>query len=244
MAGNLNQIAVEDYLKAIFKLAEWDVEAQTNADIAASLGVSTSSASEMIRKLTGMHLVAHEPYGPIELTPRGRGVALDMVRRHRLVETYLVQALAYSWDEVHEEAEVLEHAVSGKLIDRMDDMLGHPYRDPHGDPIPGRDGVVHQPVARPLAVLRPGEVGYVARIGDDDSDLLRWFDDHGVGLDTRMQVHELKPFGGPTVVRAGDDHVELGQFAVTALWVADDPALAPDETEGGGCPYVRCRHIG
>ncbi len=246
MVDSRKKTAIEDYLKVIFNLGEWGVAAQANSDIAAALHVSTSSASEMIRKLSEQGLVSHQAYGPVELTPRGRRCAVDMVRRHRLVETYLVQELDYTWDEVHDEAEVLEHAVSTRLISRIDRRLGHPHRDPHGDPIPTAEGVVHQPVARSLSALWVGEVGYVARIGDHDPQLLRWLTDQGIGLDTRLTVTELKPFGGPTVVGVDDESeppVELGPFAVTALWVADDPPLPGGRVPDSGCPYVRCRHV-
>lgn len=246
MAGNQDRRAVEDYLKVIFSLGEWDTDARSNANIAASLAVSTSSVSEMIRRLVGMGLVDHEPYGPVALTTRGRAVAVEMVRRHRIVETYLVGALGYSWDEVHQEAEVLEHAVTPLLIERMDRVLGRPWRDPHGDPIPAADGVVHQPAARPLARLGVGEVGYIARIGDEDPALLRWFADRGVVLDAQVRVAELRPFGGPLVVQlaTGDRSapVELGFQAVGALWVVGQRPRSSG-SRGTGCPYPHCHHV-
>src|SRR5699024_9752459 len=182
----------------------------------------------------------------IDLTPQGRGRAVEMVRRHRLVETYLLEQLGYSWDEVHDEAEVLEHAVSALMVERMDYVLGHPWRDPHGDPIPTAEGLVHQPNARPLAALEAGEVGYVARIGDEDPDLLRWFTDHGLDLDVQVTVVERKPFGGPLVVEleTADERttVDLGTQAVAALLVA---AMPPSSVSMGesGCPYPDCRHL-
>lgn len=244
MANVRNETAVEDYLKAIFNLGEWDPEGRANANVAARLGVSTSSVSEMLRKLVELGLVNHEPYGRIELTETGRTRAVDMVRRHRLIETYLVRALGYSWDEVHADAEILEHAVSALLMARMDAALGHPWRDPHGDPIPGVDGVLHQPRARALAALEPGEDGYVSRMIDDDSRLLRWFSEQGITLDTYLTVREQKPFGGPLVVDVSDgDSVELGLQAVAAIWVADHaPTMTERETAEPACPYPDCSH--
>jgi DtxR family Mn-dependent transcriptional regulator len=245
----LSRAAVEDYLKVIFNLAEWDPEdAVSNADLAARLGVSTSSASEMVRKLTADGLLEHEPYGGIELTPAGRRLATTMVRRHRLVETFLVQMLGYSWDEVHDEAEVLEHAVSDLLVQRMDAALGHPHRDPHGDPIPTVDGAIHRPTAAMLAALEPGDAGWIARIIDDNAGLLRWFTENGIALDTAVEVVEQRPFGGPLVVRVGSGDaarvVELGLEAATALWIARSQPGADAARSSTGCPYPECDHGG
>lgn len=247
VANALSRSAVEDYLKVIFNLSEWDSEdAVSNADVAARLGVSTSSASEMVRKLTADGLLEHERYGGIALTAAGRRQAMTMVRRHRLVETFLVQMLGYSWDEVHDEAEVLEHAVSDLLVQRMDAALGHPFRDPHGDPIPTADGRLHRPQASMLAELGPGDSGWIARIIDDNSELLRWFTENAIALDTAIEVVEQRPFGGPLVVRVGTasaaHQVELGLEAVTALWIARvQPGAHRPST---GCPYPECDHGG
>jgi len=240
-----NSTAVEDYLKAIFSLGEWSEGPVSNANLASELGIATSSVSEMTRKLASLGLVKHKRYGGMQLSKRGLSKALQMVRRHRLLETYLVGALGYSWDEVHVEAEVLEHAVSPLLIDRMDRELGHPWRDPHGDPIPTADGMLHQPEAWPLAGAEPGRAGFVARIDDDDSALLRWLSEHGIGLDIELRLLEQRPFGGAWAVQIGDREdavVDLGTQAVAALWMTDEaPTLVGDEA---GCHYRACRHIG
>ncbi len=239
-----NSTAVEDYLKAIFSLGEWSEGPISNASLASELGIATSSVSEMTRKLASLGLVKHKRYGGMQLTKRGLSEALQMVRRHRLLETYLVGALGYSWDEVHVEAEVLEHAVSALLIDRMDRELGHPWRDPHGDPIPTADGMLHQPEAWPLAGAEPGRAGFVARIDDDDSALLRWLSEHGIGLDVELRLVEQRPFGGAWAVQIGgrkDNVVDLGTQAVSALWLTDE-APSP-EGVGGECHYRACRHI-
>jgi DtxR family Mn-dependent transcriptional regulator len=147
---------------------------------------------------------------------------------------------------VHDEAEVLEHAISDLMLDRMDRRLGHPWRDPHGDAIPTPSGVLHLPDARPLGRLDEGESGFVARIDDEDPELLRWFADHGVVLDVGMTVTGLKPFGGATEVgiasAGGSVTLDLGVQAVAALWVTDAPPLA-DGTESG-CHYAACQHVG
>lgn len=248
MAKTENRTAVEDYLKVIFSLGEWDEETVSNAAVAARLGVSTSSVSEMARKLADGGLVAHKRYGGMRLTEEGLAQALRMVRRHRLVETFLVTSLGYSWDEVHDDAEVLEHAVSTLMVDRMAEQLGHPWRDPHGDPIPTAEGVLHQPAAVPLAAVPVDEPRYVARIDDDDPALLRWLADTGVCVDARVVVSERRPFGGATLVAvtapgaATSSTAELGDQAVSALLVCAEPA-ARDALNDKGCHYSACRHI-
>lgn len=251
MAKTENRTAIEDYLKVIFSLGEWQDETVSNAAVAARLGVSTSSVSEMARKLADGGLVAHKRYGGMRLTDEGLEQALRMVRRHRLVETFLVTSLGYAWDEVHDDAEVLEHAVSTLMVERMDAQLGHPWRDPHGDPIPTADGVLHQPTAEPLATTPVGERRFVARIDDDDPALLRWLAETGIAVDAEVVVRERKPFGGATLLEvtspgaATDGHLvaELGDQAVAALLVCVEPA-SPEPLNAKGCHYADCRHIG
>lgn len=247
MAGQRNQTAVEDCLKAIYSVGEWDVRGRTNGDIAARLGVSASTVSDLVKRLTDDGLVEHERYGAIELTEVGLRQSLSMVRRHRLIETYLVDSLGYSWDEVHDEAEVLEHAISDRMLARMDEALGHPWRDPHGDAIPTDDGVLHLPEARPLAALEEGESGWIARILDEQPDLLRWFDSQGITLDVQLRVVQLKPFGGSLMVTIGGPDaaadVDLGIEAVAALWIAPGAPVA-GPVPVGGCHYAQCHHVG
>ena len=239
--------ATEDYLKVIFALGEWTTDADDAAVkaslVAGRLGLSAPSVSEMVRKLVGLGLARHERYGAITLTAEGHREALQVLRRHRLIETYLVRALGYSWDEVHEEAEVLEHAVSPLMIDRMDAALGRPWRDPHGDPIPTADGVLHQPPARQLTELSEHDSGYLARIADDDPELLRHFTQEGLALDDRAVVHGRHHLTGATEVEfLGEGRrvrVDLAEEALAALWVTDAPPLS---APAGGCPYVGCRH--
>lgn len=175
----------------------------TTSSLADRLGVSASSVSGMTRKLADLGLVEHVPYGALELTARGRSLALEMVRRHRLIETYLYSALGYTWDEVHAEAEVLEHAVSDTFIERICAHLANPAVDPHGDPIPSREGRVSEPATRPLGDLGPGTRGEVARVSDADPELLRYLSRNGVRLGEPVRVVERKPFGGPLMVRVG-----------------------------------------
>src|SRR5690606_17598080 len=152
------------------------------------LGLAASSVTEMVKKLAASGLVSHVPYGAIMLTEEGRALALTMVRRHRLIETWLVESFGYAWDEVHDEAEVLEHAVSDRLLDRIDASLGHPVRDPHGDPIPRADGSIQVPDAVVLSLASAGHQGQIVRISDRDPELLRYLDERGFALDAPLEV--------------------------------------------------------
>ena len=213
----------QDYLKAIWMSQEWNDAKVTTKVLAEKLSISPSTASEGIRKLADQGLVEHEPYGGVSLTDEGRLAAVAMVRRHRLLETYLVRELGYGWDEVHDEAEVLEHAISDRMLDRIDAKLGHPTRDPHGDPIPAADGRVATPPARRLADCADDESATVARISDADPAMLRYFDDVGITLDARVRVLARRDFAGllSIAVHAGgaETTVELGSPAARAIWV-------------------------
>ena len=216
----------QDYLKVIWTAQEWSLEKVSTKMLAERIGVSASTASESIRKLADQGLVDHEKYGAVTLTEAGRRAALAMVRRHRLMETFLVRELGYSWDEVHDEAEVLEHAVSDRMLDRIDAKLGHPTRDPHGDPIPAADGQVPTPPARQLSVCQDGDAGTVARISDADPEMLRYFDSVGISLDSRLRVLARRDFAGMISVaiesgrRQGErTTVDLGSPAAEAIWV-------------------------
>ncbi|SFB48653.1 iron (metal) dependent repressor, DtxR family [Amycolatopsis marina] len=207
----------------IYGLAERG-EAVTNTSLATRLEVSPSSASGMVTKLSQQGLVAHVPYRGIELTGEGRLLARAVLRRHRLIESYLVSELGYTWDEVHVEADQLEHAVSDRLVERIAAKLGNPVRDPHGDPIPAMDGSVEELSTHLLDELEPGTVGEIVRVWDTDPDLLRYLSERSIGLGERIEVVERQPFGGPIVVRVGSQaqaatHA-LGKEIAQALSVA------------------------
>jgi DtxR family Mn-dependent transcriptional regulator len=217
----------QDYLKVIWNAQEWSREKVSTKMLAERIGVSASTASESVRKLADQGLVEHEKYGGVTLTDRGRRAAVSVVRRHRLLETFLVRELGYGWDEVHDEAEVLEHAVSDLLMSRIDTKLGHPQRDPHGDPIPDLEGQVPTPPARQLAGCVDGDHGSVARISDSDPEMLRYFDTVGIALDTHLTVVARRDFAGTVSVAINDGHdgsnadrtVELGSPAAQSIWV-------------------------
>ena len=215
--------SVEDYVKVIYSFTEWQERPITSSQLATRLGVANSSVSEMVRKLKAQGLVIHRPYSAVRLTEQGQALALAMVRRHRLLETYLVQELGYSWDEVHDEAELLEHAVSDTFIERMSAKLGNPSRDPHGDPIPAPDGTVVMPAAYRMSDLDAGHEGRITRISDDNPDLLRYLSEQRIGLDSRVLVRGRKPFSPALTVAIdngdGMKDFELGDEVSAALWV-------------------------
>lgn len=195
---------IETYLKAVFNAGEWSTEPVTTGSLAAKLGLAPSSVSEAVRKLTERGLLAHARYGAISLTPEGQQVALGMVRKHRLIETFLVDYLGYGWDEVHDEAEVLEHAVSDTFVERLDVRLGHPRVDPHGDPIPAADGpFVDQPDVR-LDTLPAGTRIRIDRVSDEDPNLLRQLTDSGIAIGQLVTV-ESTDEPEHVAIRRGDD---------------------------------------
>lgn len=180
---SIESASVQDYVKAIYSFTEWQQEAMTATQLAARLSVANSSVTGMVVKLVDLGLAHHRKYGPISLTPAGQALALAMVRRHRLLETFLVTELGYGWDEVHDEAELLEHTVSDAFVERLDAKLGRPGRDPHGDPIPAADGSVRYPPAHRLDRLDDGHAGRLVRVSDHDPELLRFLDRNGISLD-------------------------------------------------------------
>jgi DtxR family Mn-dependent transcriptional regulator len=215
--------SVEDYLKVIYAFEEREAGKITTTRLAERLGVSASSVSGMVRKLSQLDLLEHPRYGTIEFTETGRKVALGVVRRHRLIELFLVSELGYSWDEVHDEAEVLEHAVSDKLLERIADRLGNPTVDPHGDPIPSKEGQLGPWKARRLSSVPPGTIGEFVRVDDVDPGMLRYLTAEGIRLGDRIEVVERAPYGGSYLVRVGGPADattrQLGPALVNAMWV-------------------------
>lgn len=172
--------AADDYLKTVYAHTEWQDAPITPSVLAAKLGIAPSSVTEMVKKLAASGLVSHVPYGAVRLTDAGTRRALAMVRRHRLIETWLVQEFGYGWDEVHDEAEVLEHTISDRLLEGIDERLGRPRFDPHGDAIPDAAGAVDREPFVLLADAPTGHVGRVLRVDDRDPELLRALEAAGV----------------------------------------------------------------
>lgn len=219
--GELSTLA-ENYLKVIWNAREWTDQPVTVGALATRLGLASSSVSEAVRKLADAGLVLHARYGVIELTTAGNAAALNMVRKHRLIETFLVDYLGYGWDEIHDEAEVLEHAVSDHFIERLASRLGEPIRDPHGDPIPRQDGTLPELLAIPLSDAAPGSTVIVGRVSDSDSELLRQLDRLGIGLDATLTVHARHDsIGTITIEHDGTVH-DLGLPAAAAIRVLAD----------------------
>ncbi|PXY89479.1 metal-dependent transcriptional regulator [Bifidobacterium asteroides] len=180
---------VQDYLKVIWDLEEWDDGPVHPTDIAERTGMKQSTISGALSRMVNAGLVEHKPYGRVGLTSAGRRSAVTMVRRHRLLETFLVEVLGYTWDEVHEEADALEHAVSEKLVDRIDRYLGHPAQDPHGDAIPTESGSMPVvPLTKPLSQVEDGQTVRVWRVSDQDPALLRYLSRHRVRPGTLLKL--------------------------------------------------------
>lgn len=191
--------SVEDYLKAIFRLSNQGGFA-TTSDIAALLSLSPPSVSGMVKRLSEMGLIEHVPYRGVQLTSQGRRAALRMIRRHRVLELYLTRTLGYDWDNVHNEAERLEHAVSDELIERMAAALGDPHYDPHGDPIPTATGDIEETELVSLAEAQIGDSLELRQVVTQDPARLRYFAEQGLVPGVRVTVTDRQPFNGPTTV--------------------------------------------
>jgi DtxR family transcriptional regulator, Mn-dependent transcriptional regulator len=212
--------AVQDYLKAIYARQERDEVPVSTGALAEHLGVTAGSASAMIKKLAELGLAKHVPYRGVELTDEGRRVALEVVRHHRLLERFLNEELDVPWDRVHDEAEVLEHVLSEELEERIAAKLGHPAYDPHGDPIPSRDGEVRDQKTRALAELEPGDRGQLVRVSDSNPAMLRYLADRGIAPGLDVEVLRREPFDGPLTVRVGDHKLMLGGQVAGVMRVA------------------------
>jgi len=206
--------AIEDYAKAIFSLQSETGGPVSTTAIAERLGVTAASASGMIRRLDEHGLAEHRPYKGVALTAEGRRVALRVLRHHRLLETYLAESLGVPWDRVHDEAEVLEHALSDDLEALIAAKLGHPTHDPHGDPIPSAELVLDERPCVSLAELEAGATGVLTRVSDAEPEMLRYLAARGIAPGSRFEVLERQPFDGPLFVRFGDEvHVLGGELA-------------------------------
>lgn len=207
-------VAIDDYLKTIYHHTEWQSDPVTPSQLAAELGLAPSTVTEMVQKLSAQGLVSHRPYGPVSLTDAGQARAAAIIRRHRLIETWLVREFGYAWDEVHDEAEVLEHAISDRLLEGISARLGHPTHDPHGDAIPDATGYVAREPFVLLAEAAPDHSGRVLRVSDRDPALLRALERAGIDVGHTVTVagrHAVRVDGGATV--------ELPAAAASAVWL-------------------------
>jgi DtxR family transcriptional regulator, Mn-dependent transcriptional regulator len=209
-----NSEAIEDYVKAIYALSRRSDGPVSTGELAERLGVTPATATAMLKRLDGLELVQHERYRGVTLTAAGEKVALEVVRHHRLLESYLAEALGMPWDRVHEEAEVLEHYISEELEELIAAKLGDPSHDPHGDPIPGPDLSPPGEEGRPLEELEPGEQGVFTRVSDSDPSMLRYLAQHGITPGVALRVTSRQPFGGPLFVEVdGARHAIGGELA-------------------------------
>jgi DtxR family Mn-dependent transcriptional regulator len=211
--------AIQDYVKEIYKLQAAGERATTSA-IARRMRVAPSSATSMVKKLAALDLVAHAPYRGVELTEAGRKIALEVIRHHRLLEQYLAKTLGLGIDAVHDEADRLEHVLSEELEQRIDEALGYPTHDPHGDPIPDADLNVERSKLRSLAALEPGERAVVRRVPDGDAALLRYLKELALVPGRRVTMRACEPFGGPLTVTVGGAERAISRELAAKIGVA------------------------
>ena len=204
--------SIEDYLKAVYKLEEQSggPPVSTGA-VADAMEVSSASASNMIKRLDELGFLSYEAYEGATLTDPGRTVALEVIRHHRLLELYLKEVMGFSWDEIHEEAEILEHHISERFEDRIEEMRGHPERDPHGHPIPARDGTVDEIPTRSLADLTEGDAAHIDHIADEDGELLDLLEQRGLLPGATVEVVTTRPLDGLLVVAVDGAEQLIGE---------------------------------
>jgi len=214
---------VEDYVKAIYNLQQ-ESETVSTTDLSRRMGTSAAASSKMMKYLASHSIIDHTPYHGVKLTPLGTQIALETIRHHRLLELYLQQALGYSWDQVDAEAEKLEHHISEEFEERIDRMLGYPAVDPHGAPIPTRDGRMPPGRGIPLSEAPVGSTLVVCRVSDRSADVLRYLAEIGLTLEAVVQVAEKKPFNGPLTIRIADRDHAIGPDLASLIFVEPQPA--------------------
>jgi DtxR family Mn-dependent transcriptional regulator len=225
--GSLRSPAVEDYSKAIFALQSRSEEPVSTTALAERLGITAGSVSAMLKRLDELGLITHVPYRGVRLTADGRRLALEVIRHHRLLESFLADSLGMSWDRVHAEAEILEHVLSEDLERLIATKLGNPTVDPHGDPIPTAELELREPSTHTMESLQPGAQGVFVRVSDSDPEMLRYLAGCGISPGDRFEVRARQPFGGPLfVVFGAQEHAIGGQLAHAMRVLLDDPSGA------------------
>ncbi|HET7296049.1 MAG TPA: metal-dependent transcriptional regulator [Gemmatimonadales bacterium] len=227
--------AVEDYTKAIFSLESASSRPVSTNALAERLGITSGSVSAMLKRLDELGLITHVPYRGVRLTEDGRRIALEVIRHHRLLESYLAEALGMPWDRVHDEAEVLEHVLSEDLEALIAAKLGNPTVDPHGDPIPSAELELEERSTRRLDSLEPGDHGIFVRVSDSDPDMLRYLAERGIAPGERLTVTARQPFGGPLFVDFGGSEQAIGGRLARAMRVEvlDGGPAGEPATDGG-----------
>ncbi len=210
--------AAEDYIKAVYKL-ETEGSVTTNL-IAKALKVSSASVTNMLKRLAEMKLLEHTSYKGVKLTKAGRKIALEVLRHHRLIELYLSEVMGYSWDEVHDEAERLEHHISETFEEKIFEMLGYPEIDPHGDPIPSKEGGVINDKFAPLSNIEPGNIVRIERVSDNDPEMLRYLSEIGLVLKMTVEVLSKAPFDGPLTIKIDDKEQMVWRKVAKNVYVA------------------------
>ncbi len=211
---------IEDYLKIIFQLEREQGKVATTV-LARHLGLAPGSVTGMLKKLARMNLVRYTPYQGVRLTASGKKIALEVIRHHRLIELFLAEALGVPWDRVHEEAEKWEHVLSEELEDRIDEVLGYPTKDPHGAPIPDRQGVFPEQFSTRLSELKAGQKARVAEVDDGNPEMLRYLARLGLYPDTELLVQDVAPFDGPVTIQVGNRLHALGRQVTNHIFVKD-----------------------
>jgi len=220
--------SVEDYIKAIYT-AQNAATHVTTQELAERMRVSAPAVSKMLKRLTQLRLALHTPYHGVKLSETGEKMALEIIRHHRLLERYLTEALGYSWEDVHAEAERLEHHISEEFEERIDALLGHPTTCPHGDPIPTRDGVIVATDDYALSQQNAPAPLTIRRVRDTDANLLRHLKELGLLPGTAIEFVEQEPFGGAYLVRVGGKSVRVAPQAAQQIFVSPDLSALPAE---------------
>ncbi len=210
---------MEDYLKAIYKLQGQEKQQVPTSALADYMSIAPASVTNMCKKLADMNLLIYEPYQGVKFSPAGQKLALEIVRHHRLIELYLAEALGVPWDQVHEEAEKLEHVISEDLEDRMAAALGDPKFDPHGAPIPTRSGKIYRPDSDCLVDMNVGDKLLVVEVDDSDPELLRYLGQLGIYPGTELMLLVQAPFEGPLTLSIGDKEYSLGHRVAESIKV-------------------------
>jgi len=211
--------SVEDYLKTIYTLED-NGEVATTTKLAESMDVSSASATNMLKRLAQMGLVDYQSYKGASLTKSGKKMALEIIRHHRLLELYLLEIMGYSWDEVHEEAENLEHHISERFEEKISKLLDDPAFDPHGDPIPTKEGIMPKMDDNPLNEAEEGQHYVVSRVGDQDSEVLKYLEEAGLLPGIKLEIMKKDPFEGPLTLRIEGEEQVIGNEVAHNVFVA------------------------
>ncbi|HLR77123.1 MAG TPA: metal-dependent transcriptional regulator [Balneolaceae bacterium] len=212
--------SVEDYLKTIYKLEEEEADTSTS-NIAQAMDVSSASATNMVKRLDKMGLVNYESYKGATLTGAGEKIALEVIRHHRLLELYLLEVMGYSWDEVHDEAEKLEHHISEQFEEKIAELLNDPTHDPHGDPIPNKDLIMPEHQVKPLTEAEEGKSYLISQIKDQDPELLRYLEQKRLLPGLKITIKEKEPFNGPVTLKSERTEEVIGREVASAIFVTE-----------------------